>query len=37
MGLDASDEQLDFRFIYSSAKMGWAVEDLASEPADGVR
>eukprot|EP01051_Picozoa_sp_SAG22_P006932 SAG22_NODE_470_length_10142_cov_13.947227_6_plen_337_part_00 len=36
VGLDASDEQLDFRFIYSSAKMGWAVEELADEPsADG--
>ena len=28
VGLGASDEQLDFQFIYASARDGWAVDDL---------
>ena len=27
VALDASDEQLDFPFVYASAKQGWAVMD----------
>ncbi|MGE0153389.1 MAG: translational GTPase TypA [Reyranellaceae bacterium] len=34
VGLDASDEQLDFPVLYASAKQGWAVEDLAQPHAD---
>ena len=28
VGLGATDEQLDFKFLYASARDGWAVEDL---------
>jgi|EP01047_Picozoa_sp_COSAG01_P027465 GTP-binding protein len=28
VGLGATDEQLDFQFIYASARDGWAVDDL---------
>ncbi len=31
--LDASEEQLDCPFVYASAKAGYAVKDLADEPA----
>ena len=32
--LGASDEQLEFKTIYASAKQGWAVKDLADEKKD---
>ncbi|MBO7526141.1 MAG: GTP-binding protein, partial [Clostridia bacterium] len=32
--LGASDEQLEFKTIYASAKQGWAVKDLADERKD---
>ncbi|MCB9529709.1 MAG: translational GTPase TypA [bacterium] len=35
VSLDATDEQLDFKVVYASARQGWAVHDLA-EPRDGV-
>ena len=34
MDLDASDEQLDFPFVYASAKNGYATLDLNDEPKD---
>ena len=34
VALDASDEQLDFPVIYSSAKLGWAVNDLEDDKKD---
>ena len=34
MELDASDEQLDSPFVFASAKMGWAVTNLADERTD---
>ncbi len=34
VGLDASDEQLDFPVLYASAKQGWAVDDLAKPHTD---
>ncbi|MCP3659659.1 MAG: translational GTPase TypA [Bacteroidetes bacterium] len=36
MTLDATDEQLDFKTIFSSAKEGWAVKDL-SEPREDLK
>jgi hypothetical protein len=35
LAVDATDEQLDFQFIYASAKQGWAVDDFAAMPAEG--
>ena len=37
VGLEASEEQLDFPVLYASAKEGWAVEDLAGESRDGMK
>ena len=34
VGLDATDEQLDFPVLYASAKQGWAVDDLAKPHTD---
>ncbi len=34
LDLDASDEQLDCPFVYTSAKYGYAVSDLGDEPKD---
>lgn len=32
INLDASDEQLEYRTIYASAKAGWAVADMPASP-----
>ena len=32
--LDATDEQLDFPFLYASGKEGWAAKDLKDERKD---
>ncbi|MDF3073841.1 MAG: typA [Alphaproteobacteria bacterium] len=34
VGLEASDEQLDFPVLYASAKQGWAIDDLAKPHTD---
>ena len=33
-GLGATDEQLDFEFVYASARDGWAVAEIEERPAD---
>ncbi|MEM7180846.1 MAG: translational GTPase TypA [Spirochaetota bacterium] len=35
--LGATDEQLDFPIIYSSAKLGWAVEDVSEAPGKNLQ
>ncbi len=34
VGLEATDEQLDFPVLYASAKQGWAIDDLAKPHTD---
>jgi GTP-binding protein len=34
VGLEATDEQLDFPVLYASAKQGWAIDDLAKPHSD---
>ncbi|MCB1191847.1 MAG: translational GTPase TypA [Leptospiraceae bacterium] len=35
--LDATDEQMDFPIIYTSAKQGWAVRDIKSAPGKDLK